>query len=173
MRRRWLFAKEPQILSLLLDGAVHDVRVLLRQYIAARWWSIPTWATWLFDEQAWNWCKDILQRDLDKDGSAKQLLSAREASGSIGVIHSKQDTLVPPFQRDMLIRVLRKTSLKILMEWYPKLQQSEGCENRLVSYMDLPSQYEAFLCTFWSKVFDGAPTSTRCEGFGAPPGIIV
>jgi pimeloyl-ACP methyl ester carboxylesterase len=176
------FAREPKIRSLLLDGAVHDIRVLLRQFVQAR---VPPGLTPLFDEQAWERCKDILHRDLDKEVSSdlkeelnlEELLLSRKAPGLIGVIHSEQDT-VPPFQRHMLVELLLRTTSKILMQWYPNNEKPEGCDtgDRWESYMNLPSQYESFLCTFWSKIFDGPPTGTtnfgRCQGLGAPPGIV-
>lgn len=167
------FAREPRISSLMLDGAVHDIRILVRQFVQER---VPWGLTWMFDEQAWVRCKEILSRDLDKDINVKQLLLSREVTGSVAVIHSDQDTFVPPLQRHLLVEDLLKTRSKILMQWYPTFERSDTCLMRPESYMDFPSEYTSFLCTFWSKAFDGPYMSTtsftRCRDFSAPPGII-
>lgn len=162
-------AKEPLVPAIVLDGAVHNTRELLKHRMKL---SVSEFLDWLFEEQAWSRWQSLQQRNLDDDGTVAEMLEARAASGGasgpgqrVGIIHTEHDTVVPIKQKDMMLQTLgaaRNPPVEVIMEWYPSFMGGESCELKSESHLERSSEYAAHLCAFWSTVFDG-DASARCR----------
>jgi hypothetical protein len=160
------FGLEPRISAIFLDGAVRNLRVLLRSKLQA---TVSSWLVWVWDEQAWTQWKDIVQRDLDKDITPERVVKHRFAAAAkpsaVGIVHSKEDTIVP-WKFDDFFTNLPSISV---MKWYPSFQGPSTCKKKSETYMDRPDEYKAFLCSFWSRSFDGSSKSQPAKIFFSFP----
>jgi len=148
------FGQEPRLKSILLDGAVHNVRALLDQLIDIQ---APLSTGWLFRQQAWSRCEARAARKLHEDSvRVAEHLLAREAAGTIGIIHSVDDSIVPIQQHDLLLETLARVhdhGIKVTMEWYPSFGGDSNCQARREIHLDQPQEYRDFLCRFWGAAF--------------------
>lgn len=155
------FGQEPRIKSILLDGAVHNVRALLDQLVDM---EAPLSLGWLFRQQAWSRCEARAERKLHEDSvHVVEHLLARRAAGTIGIIHSPEDSIVPIQQHELLLQTLASVhehGIRVTMEWYPPFGGDSNCKARREIHLDRPQEYRDFLCRFWRVAFyeDVAPT---------------
>lgn len=148
------FGQDPRIAGVMLDGGVQDTRRLMGWWLRQRFWL-----SWLLLQQAWARCEWVSQMKLDPDPAIVDLLASR-AEGFVGIVHSEDDEVVPLEQRDILLESL-SPGFNTTWQWYPSFH-SEHCARRRAIHLDRPDEYRGFLCSFWSRVFDGEDSS-RCS----------
>merc|ERR1719401_1315357 len=88
--------------------------------------------------------------------SARALLMSRSRGGTLGIIHSVDDAVVPALQLDSLLETLSKSKAlgnAVLMQWLPAFQGDINCKERRATHLDRHEQYKSFLCAFWWMVF--------------------
>merc|ERR1712232_1154746 len=125
----------------------------------------------LLVDQAWSRCESLAGASLTEDSSASARLAARSpAVGEVGIIHSRDDTVVLIGQKDLLVNSLTadgSPGYTMSLEWYPEMQGDDSltCTRHREIHFDQPEKYLKSLCTFWSSVFNFDPTvgnAPRC-----------
>ncbi|CAK0884833.1 unnamed protein product [Prorocentrum cordatum] len=170
-------ALEPEVPALLMDGALHDVREAVAQRVRQAWPAhAPELLAPLVAERAWERCQALAGRPLDASPSHAELLISRgrQHGGTLGIIHSVNDSVILVEQRDRLLASVRAASppgFELALEWYPSFSAGGACAARREAYLEQPAAYLLALCSFWRTFFDAggalAGGASRCEDAAA------
>lgn len=145
------FAAERSLGALLLQGAPHDLRALFRSKAKA---IAPVGLEDVVAQQAVAVSESHFERPMfaEAEERAPELLRARQG-GVVGVIHSRDDRVVPVEQAAFLKEALsapREHPVRVHLEWLPPV---EACEDRRSVHLERPVEYAARVCAFWAAAF--------------------
>jgi len=165
------FVQEPHIPALLLDGVVHDFKVLMDAKVEEVFKFFPVlWP--LFTSQVQSRCELNLQKRVDEVSNFSSLAQRSTANKSyIGMMRSIEDAVIP--SGGAQYEQLRQTVIQslgsdaLLLNWTTSFSgpKSDVCWEQRALHLSKISDYQKQVCAFFSRALS---VSVNCTAVGSP-----
>lgn len=154
------FAQELQIPAILLDGVVHNFKVLMNAKVQEVFELVPGLQP-LFTSQVQSRCELNLQKRVDEVSSLADDFAQRSTANKsyIGMMRSSEDAVIPDGATQAAESRLSAQSLpsdSILLDWTTTFSgpKSDACWEQRALHLSRTQEYQTQLCAFFSRALE-------------------